>query len=104
MPGPFQPDWESLGAHRVSERFRDAKFGIFIHWGLYSVPPSGNDWYSRNMYMGGTSAFKDEMATYPAFPTGIQQKRERSATSPKTKPPEAAYVLRVHAAPSAWGG
>ena len=34
----FEPTWDSLEKHAVPEWFRDAKFGIFIHWGLYSVP------------------------------------------------------------------
>ena len=44
--------------------FRDAKFGIFIHWGVYSVPAFGNEWYSRNMYVEGSAAFKHHVATY----------------------------------------
>ena len=62
--GPFRPDWNSLGAYRVPQWFRDAKFGIFIHWGVYSVPAFGNEWYSRNMYQPGTPAFQHQVATY----------------------------------------
>jgi alpha-L-fucosidase len=62
--GPFTADWNSLGDYRVPEWFRDAKFGIFIHWGVYSVPAFGNEWYSRNMYVEGTPAFKHEVAMY----------------------------------------
>src|SRR5947209_8109649 len=36
--GPFRPDWESLQKYETPKWYRDAKFGIFIHWGLYSVP------------------------------------------------------------------
>ncbi|HEV2134536.1 MAG TPA: alpha-L-fucosidase [Terracidiphilus sp.] len=64
MQGPFTADWNSLAAYRVPEWFRDAKFGIFIHWGVFSVPAFGNEWYSRNMYVEGTPAFKHEVATY----------------------------------------
>jgi alpha-L-fucosidase len=64
MHGPFAPDWNSLGAYRVPQWFRDAKFGIFIHWGVYSVPAFGNEWYSRNMYVQGTPAFKHQVETY----------------------------------------
>jgi alpha-L-fucosidase len=64
MRGPFTADWDSLGAYRVPEWFRDAKFGIFIHWGVFSVPAFGNEWYSRNMYVEGTPAFRHEVATY----------------------------------------
>jgi alpha-L-fucosidase len=62
--GPFRPDWDSLGAYRVPEWFRDAKFGIFLHWGVYSVPAFANEWYSRNMYVPGSPAFKHEVETY----------------------------------------
>jgi alpha-L-fucosidase len=62
--GPFRPSWDSLAAYRVPEWFRDAKFGIFIHWGVYSVPAFGNEWYSRNMYVEGSPAFKHEIETY----------------------------------------
>lgn len=49
--GPFHADWNSL-AHMCPPRwFSKAKFGIFIHWGLYSVPAHANEWYSRNMYI-----------------------------------------------------
>jgi alpha-L-fucosidase len=49
--GPFQPDWDSLATYRVPDWYRDAKFGIFIHWGVFSVPAFGSEWYSRNMYL-----------------------------------------------------
>ncbi|MGA7341954.1 MAG: alpha-L-fucosidase [Terracidiphilus sp.] len=61
---PFQPDWDSLGAYRVPPWFRDAKFGIFIHWGVYSVPAFGNEWYPRTMYLQGSPAFLHHVATY----------------------------------------
>ena len=48
--GPFKPEWDSLTGYKVPEWFRNAKFGIFIHWGPYSVPAFQTDWYSRNMY------------------------------------------------------
>jgi alpha-L-fucosidase len=51
VDGPFQPTWESLRDHyRVPEWFKEAKFGIFIHWGLYSIPARINEWYERHMY------------------------------------------------------
>ncbi len=50
----FQPTWESLSAYKCPEWFRDAKFGIFIHWGLYSVPGFGSEWYPRWMYKDST--------------------------------------------------
>ena len=52
--GPYEANYESLAAHNEAPKwFRDAKFGIYFHWGLYSVPAFGNEWYPRRMYMGG---------------------------------------------------
>ncbi len=62
--GPFRPDWNSLAAYRVPAWYRDAKFGIFIHWGVYSVPAFGNEWYPRNMYIQGTPEYKHQIANY----------------------------------------
>jgi alpha-L-fucosidase len=62
--GPFRPDWESLKNFHVPEWYKDAKFGIFIHWGVYSVPAFGSEWYPRLMYIPGTPENKHEIATY----------------------------------------
>ncbi|MGD0268048.1 MAG: alpha-L-fucosidase [Candidatus Sulfotelmatobacter sp.] len=62
--GPFHPDWESLQNYRAPAWYEDAKFGIFIHWGLYSVPAFANEWYSRNMYQPGSAEFRHHVATY----------------------------------------
>jgi len=60
----FKDDWESLKGYQPPDWYRDAKFGIFIHWGLYSVPGYANEWYSRNMYQQDDDAFKHHVATY----------------------------------------
>jgi len=62
--GPFRPQWESLDRYEVPEWYKDAKFGIFIHWGVYSVPAFGNEWYPRNMYVAGSDENKHHIATY----------------------------------------
>ena len=62
--GPFQPEWDSLAKYEVPQWFRDAKFGVFLHWGLYSVPAFANEWYPRNMYKAGTEENKHQVATY----------------------------------------
>ena len=62
--GPFRPDWESLQKYEVPEWYKDAKFGIFIHWGVYSVPAFGNEWYPRNMYVPGSPEYQHHIATY----------------------------------------
>jgi alpha-L-fucosidase len=55
---PFEPTWESLSNFKVPSWYQDAKFGIFIHWGLYSVAAFDNEWYPRNMYLQETRAFE----------------------------------------------
>ncbi len=46
----FTADWSSLHNYRVPDWYRDAKFGIFMHWGVQSVPAHENGWYARQMY------------------------------------------------------
>ncbi|MGH9820213.1 MAG: alpha-L-fucosidase, partial [Pyrinomonadaceae bacterium] len=49
--GPFEPTWDSLRAnYRTPPWFDQAKFGIFIHWGIYAVPAYHNEWYAKHMY------------------------------------------------------
>jgi alpha-L-fucosidase len=62
--GPFDKNWAALKAYKVPAWYQDAKFGIFIHWGVYSVPAFGNEWYPRNMYLQGSDAFKHHVETY----------------------------------------
>lgn len=62
--GPFDQKWESLQAYRIPAWYEDAKFGIFIHWGVYSVPAFGNEWYPRNMYIQGSPEFNHHLETY----------------------------------------
>jgi alpha-L-fucosidase len=62
--GPFQPDWQSLSNYKPPEWYKDAKFGIFIHWGVYSVPAFGSEWYPRQMYIEGSEVNKHHVATY----------------------------------------
>ena len=50
--GRFDPTWESLAQYQAPEWFRDAKFGIWAHWGPQCEPEQG-DWYARNMYVEG---------------------------------------------------
>ena len=50
--GAFTPDWESLNAWECPEWFKDAKFGIWAHWGP-QCQPMGGDWYARHMYYEG---------------------------------------------------
>lgn len=62
--GKYKDTWESLAQYRVPDWYRDCKFGIFIHWGVFSVPHFGNEWYPRSMYIKGTREFDHHIATY----------------------------------------
>ncbi|HLH53903.1 MAG TPA: alpha-L-fucosidase, partial [Verrucomicrobiae bacterium] len=62
-PGPFQPTSESLTNYHCPEWFRDAKFGIWAHWGPQAVPMDG-DWYARQMYQQGHPQYKDHLEHY----------------------------------------
>jgi alpha-L-fucosidase len=69
--GPMVPDWQSLTAYRAPEWYRDAKFGIFIHWGVYSVAAYKGEWYPRHMYeRSGQYAdyYRHQVATYGPMP------------------------------------
>lgn len=55
--GPFEPTWESLRQFQCPNWFRDAKFGIWSHWGPQSVPMYG-DWYARQMYIEGHDQYR----------------------------------------------
>jgi len=68
-PLKFEADWESLQQFEVPEWFLDAKFGIYTHWGAYSVPQYENEWYPRLMYMKdderrGAKFYEFHNATY----------------------------------------
>lgn len=64
--GKYKDTWESLSQYRVPEWYKDSKFGIFIHWGVYSVPAFGSEWYSRNMYIQGSWEYNHHIETYGA--------------------------------------
>jgi alpha-L-fucosidase len=61
--GPFKPTDESLGQYRYPEWFRNAKFGIWAHWGPQAVPRQG-DWYARRMYQEKDPAYKYHLEHY----------------------------------------
>jgi alpha-L-fucosidase len=62
--GPYRADWESLQKFEAPEWYKDAKFGIFIHWGVYSVPAFGSEWYPRMMYVEGSPEYRHHIETY----------------------------------------
>jgi len=60
---PFKPTWASLGKYQTPEWFRDAKFGMWAHWGPQCQPEAG-DWYARHMYMEGSGQYKFHLKKY----------------------------------------
>jgi alpha-L-fucosidase len=69
MTKKYTPDWRSLRTHETPQWFRDAKFGIYTHWGIYSVPAIGpnTSWYGHNMYREGTSGIDGRRETNQYF-------------------------------------
>ena len=61
----YEPTAESLSQHTAAaEWFQDAKVGIYFHWGVYSVPAFGSEWYPRNMYIKDSRENKHHIQTY----------------------------------------
>jgi alpha-L-fucosidase len=95
QPVAYRPDFSSLEkANPAPEWFKDAKFGIYCHWGVYSVPAFANEWYPRSMFMGGTPENKHHIEVYGSpsewpysnFITGATDKRGRFVQfAPKLK-------------------
>jgi alpha-L-fucosidase len=94
-PRDYRPDFASLEqAEPAPEWFKDAKFGIYFHWGVYSVPAFANEWYPRNMYLEGSPENRHHVANYgdvsawpyPAFATGAKDRHGRFVQfAPKLK-------------------
>lgn len=67
-PTSYEPTWTSLTKHPYPQWFENAKFGIYFHWGVYSVPAYGSEWYPRWMYVDtlvwGTQFYDHHVKTY----------------------------------------
>lgn len=61
--GTFRPDWNSLQSYVVPSWYRDAKFGLWAHWGPQCQPEAG-DWYARRMYREGSRQYKFHLEKY----------------------------------------
>ncbi|MEO0965802.1 MAG: alpha-L-fucosidase [Planctomycetota bacterium] len=59
----FEPNWDSLKQYACPDWFRDAKFGVWAHWGPQGVPMAG-DWYARNMYVPGHRQYEHHVEHY----------------------------------------
>lgn len=69
---PYKPTWESLSSHSLPQWFDDGKFGLFIHWGVYSVPawaPRGRyaEWYWHNLLRIGSPTWKYHRENYGEY-------------------------------------
>lgn len=62
--GPYKDDWKSLSKIGVPQWYKNGKFGIFIHWGVNSVPAFENEWYARTMHMKGHETYEHHLKTY----------------------------------------
>lgn len=63
IAGKFEPTWQSLQQYEVPEWFRNAKFGIWAHWGPQCQPEQG-DWYARGMYEQGSNYYNWHVENY----------------------------------------
>ena len=62
--GRFKPEWDSLFAHTTPAWFCRSKFGLFIHWGAFTVPEAFNEWYPRHMYRKGSPEYEHFRANF----------------------------------------
>ena len=63
--GPYRPNWVSLKKHKAQpDWFLDGKVGIYFHWGVYSVPAHGNEWYMRRMHQKDSDYYEHHRKTY----------------------------------------
>ncbi|MFF6883729.1 alpha-L-fucosidase [Streptomyces sp. NPDC012421] len=64
-PTVYTPDWNSVNQHPAApEWFQDAKFGVYFHWGVFTVPAFKDEWYPRSMYEYGSSTYWHHRSTY----------------------------------------
>ncbi|AUP80531.1 alpha-L-fucosidase [Flavivirga eckloniae] len=57
----YEANWESLKKHKTPDWYIDGKFGIYFHWGVYSVPAFGTEWYPRHMYIDNKEGWGKEV-------------------------------------------
>lgn len=62
--GKYKANWQSLSNHKTPSWYYHDKLGVFIHWGIYSVPAYGNEWYSRAMYDKNVREFEHHVKNY----------------------------------------
>ena len=80
----YEPNWESIKKnYKDPEWFNDQKFGIFIHWGAYSVPAYGSEWYPRQMYMD-TATFSAQLKLGATGPNAVYLYHKKKYGDQKT--------------------
>ena len=86
--GPFQPSWESIEQNYpgTPEWLREAKFGIWVHFGPQAAGESG-DWYARNLYKEGHNAYKNHLKRY-GHPSEVGYKEVLHQWNPDKLDPE----------------
>lgn len=62
--GPFKDNWQSLSNFKIPSWYQKGRFGLFIHWGAFSVPATENEWYPRSMYLKNTKSNKHHDKVY----------------------------------------
>ena len=87
-PGPFEPTWESIEKNYPGEPawLRDAKFGIWVHFGPQAAGESG-DWYARNLYKSHKSAYQNHLKNY-GHPSEVGYKEVLRDWNPTKLDPE----------------
>jgi len=100
--GPFQPTWESLQQYKVPDWYRDAKFGIWAHWGPQCQPEDG-DWYARNMYIQGNKQYDYHVKTYGHLTNQWPKLRSLPSWNGRTHPPRGSGMHTPRGIPSAPG-
>ncbi len=98
--GPYKATWESLQAnYKVPQWFIGAKFGLFMHWGLYAVPAYHNEWYEKHMYAQFSTWHREHFGSQDTFgykdfiPLFTQEKFDADAWAELFKKSGARFVI-----------
>ena len=55
--GKYKDTWESLSQYRIPDWYKENRFGLFVHWGCYSVPAVESEWFPHQMYQKDTKSW-----------------------------------------------
>lgn len=62
--GHYKDNWQSLSEFKIPDWYKRGRFGLFIHWGVFSVPATQSEWYPRLMYIKGMPSYNHRINTY----------------------------------------